>query len=91
MSEHIKEDKKKVVLGRWKKEEDEILAKGVSELISNGKKFQGSALERLFNGTKKRSQIESRYKRIKHLIQPDGTLMNERKPTVLEELEFLEK
>ncbi|CAO3686173.1 unnamed protein product [Rhizopus stolonifer] len=90
MSKHLKVDKKKVVLGRWKKEEDEMLAKGASELISKNGKFQGSALERLFNGTKTRSQIESRYKRIKHLIQPDGTLVKERKPTVLEELEFLE-
>ncbi|KAI9276558.1 hypothetical protein BY458DRAFT_505345 [Sporodiniella umbellata] len=92
MSKHLKDDKKKNNKSRWTKEEDEVLAKGITELkAKNGESFQIASLERLFNGEKSRFQLQNRYKRIKHLIQPDGSLLSNRKANVLEELEFLER
>lgn len=78
--------------GRWTKEEDELLAKAVAKQLATGDgKLRAIDIEPLFNSKKTKEQIHNRYKRIRHRIKPDGTLMEDRKATVIEELEYLEK
>ena len=83
-----------VVRGRWTKEDDELLAKVIAEQLAKegkGVKIRFAEIVTVFCGKKSLFQIQNRYKRIQHLIKPDGTLMKDRKATVLEELEYLER
>ncbi|KAG0761104.1 hypothetical protein G6F24_007814 [Rhizopus arrhizus] len=94
MSRHNKDEKTKVVRGRWTKEDDELLAKVIAEQLAKegkGVKIRFAEIVTVFCGKKSLFQIQNRYKRIQHLIKPDGTLMKDRKATVLEELEYLER
>ncbi|CAO3683714.1 unnamed protein product [Rhizopus microsporus] len=92
MNRNRTNDISKVSRGRWTKEEDELLAKAVAKQLATGDgKLRAIDIEPLFNSKKTKEQIHNRYKRIRHRIKPDGTLMEDRKATVIEELEYLEK
>ncbi|CEG63921.1 hypothetical protein RMATCC62417_00987 [Rhizopus microsporus] len=92
MNRNRTNDISKVSRGRWTKEDDELLAKAVAKQLATGDgKLRALDIEPLFNSKKTKEQIHNRYKRIRHRIKPDGTLMEDRKATVIEELEYLEK
>ncbi|ORE03218.1 hypothetical protein BCV72DRAFT_296621 [Rhizopus microsporus var. microsporus] len=92
MNRNRANDISKVSRGRWTKEDDELLAKAVAKQLATGDgKLRALDIEPLFNSKKTKEQIHNRYKRIRHRIKPDGTLMEDRKATVIEELEYLEK
>lgn len=86
-------DIKKIKKGnkRWSKEEEQILVKEACKFKADQKRLDYSVIERIFAGTRTAKQIHARYYKIRHLIQPDGTLMESRKATLYEELKYLKR
>jgi hypothetical protein len=80
-----------LVTKRWSKAEDEMLAKAVAKYKKDDARMSFAAIEPLFNGTRTQKQIHARYYNMRHLIQPDGTLVEERKATPYEELKYLKR
>lgn len=50
-----------------------------------------STIEPLFEGTRTSKQIHARYSKIRHLIQPNGSLVESRKANPYEELKYLKR
>ncbi|KAI9483156.1 MAG: hypothetical protein EXX96DRAFT_132033 [Benjaminiella poitrasii] len=82
--------KSKKFAKRWTREEDEMLAKAIAkEKKEHGERMSFLSIVPIFKGERSQKQIYSRYYSIRHLIQPDGTLIKERKATLYEELRYL--
>ncbi|KAG2193858.1 hypothetical protein INT47_010003 [Mucor saturninus] len=78
-------------LQRWSNEEDILLAKEASKLDMTEKRLDYSPIVKAFDGTRTMKQIHARFYRLRHLIQPDGTLAEKRNATPYEELKYLKK
>lgn len=81
----------KLVLKRWSAEEDAMLAKEASKLDLTAKRLNYTNIEKKFEGTRTPKQIHARLAKIRHLIQPDGTLEEKRSATPYEELKYLKQ
>lgn len=77
---------------RWTKEEDELLAKVMAKEEKNAAgRVSFLSAEPFFQGERSQKQIYARYYNIRHRIQPDGTLVDNRPATPIEELDYLKR
>lgn len=77
---------------KWTKEEDELLAKAIAtERKKNPERISYRNIEPLFKGQRSQLQIYGRAGHIGHRVQADGTLLENRKATPEEELQYLQK
>ncbi|KAL9542590.1 hypothetical protein MBANPS3_008535 [Mucor bainieri] len=76
---------------KWTKEEDELLAKVMAKAKKNGAGRVSFLEAEPFFPDRSQKQIYARYYNIRHRIQPDGTLVDARPATPVEELDYLKK
>ncbi|KAL7308673.1 hypothetical protein PS15m_011848 [Mucor circinelloides] len=79
----------KKAAARWTKEEDELLAKVMAKEKKNAAGRVSFLAAEPFFPERSQKQIYARYYNIRHRIQPDGTLVENRTATPVEELEYL--
>ncbi|KAG1122810.1 hypothetical protein G6F42_011134 [Rhizopus arrhizus] len=79
----------KKAAARWTKEEDELLAKVMAKEKKNAAGRVSFLAAEPFFPERSQKQIYARYYNIRHRIQPDGTLVENRAATPVEELEYL--